>query len=141
MILAQFPNKFADIQNLDGIKTDGGFIQNNNLWIAQNGLCNSHPLLIAFGKLLNPPTAHIIDVGFLNYLIDLLFEFPAEKPLCFTHKAQIFLGGFTHIKRRLFRQIADSFFGLPGIFKNIQSVNPYPTLGCRKAASDHVHGG
>ena len=69
MVAAQVFDEGADLNDLLGVQAHGGLVQNQHRGVAQQGLGDAHPLLIALRKVADEP---VIDVGNLHQLADLL---------------------------------------------------------------------
>ena len=141
MGLAQLFYQIPNFNDLDGIKAHGGFIQNDDLRRAQQGLGNTHPLLIALGKRGDPAAAHLFDSGALYGVLNLPLQFFSANSLGFPYKAQVFQRRFILIERRLLRQISDQPFGFFRLFENIITADPHMPFCGRETSGHDVHGG
>ena len=61
LLFAQLCNQIADFNDLLGIKTHHGFIQNQQWRISQQRLCNTYALLVSFGQILDQTRPDMFD--------------------------------------------------------------------------------
>ena len=141
MGLPQRLNQIPNFDDLNGIQAHGWLIQDDDLWIAQQGLRNAHPLFIAFRQCGNAAVGYILDSGLPDHFINLPLQIRSPQALGLAHKAQVFLGCLVHIERRLFREIADEFLSLARLLKNVVTVNADTALRGGQTAGHNVHGG
>ena len=87
--LTQLGDQIPYLDDLNGVKAYGGFIQNDDLWVSKQCLCNANTLLVALGKLGNAAVFHILNAGFLNNFLYLLCEDRTSKTFCLADKAKI----------------------------------------------------
>lgn len=139
--LPQFFNQVPYLNDLDGVQAHGGFIQDDDLGIAQQGLGDPHPLLIALGQGGDAAAGHTLDSGLTDHLVDLPLQFRPTQALGLSNEPQVLLRRLVHVERRLFREIADQPFGLLRLLKNVVAVNANGPLCGGQAAGHDVHGG
>ena len=61
MLFAESCNQVADLDDLFRVKTDGRFIENEHIGIADERLGDTDALAIAFGKMADRPLIHVLD--------------------------------------------------------------------------------
>ena len=141
MALAQFLDQVADLDDLQRVQAHGGFVQNDDLGVAQQRLGDAYTLPVTFGQVGNAAVAHSVNAGFLDDFLDLTVQFLAVQALCFAHKSQIFHGGIIQIQGRVFGQIPDLALGFVRVLKDVEPVDAHMAGSGRKAAGHNVHGG
>ena len=57
--LPQLANQLPDFRDLPGVKSHGGFVQNDDLRIPQHRLGDAHPLAVALGEVLHQPVGNV----------------------------------------------------------------------------------
>jgi len=141
MGFTQFFNEIAYFNDLDRVKTDGGFVQNDDLWLSQKCLCDPDSLAITLGERANQPITHILNARALHGAVDLLPKLFSAQPLCLAYKGQILLRCLVWIQRRLLWEIADQLFGRLRLLQNVKAADLHGAV-CRGKASRHnVHRG
>ena len=141
MFLAQTFDQLSDLYDLHRIKSDCRLIQNNDLRITQNCLCQPYSLFITFGKILDQSILHGCDLCKLHDFPDLFPSLLFVDFLQFCHKCQIFLYGHGIINRRKLRQIANIPLGFFRFLINIMPVNFNFSTGCSQVTGQHIHRG
>ena len=137
-VFAQLLDQFPDLRNLPGVQAHSGLVQNDDVWIPQNGLGDTHTLPVTLGQVADQPVFHIRDLGQGHH--PLQFARNISDALCPGHKAQIFLRRPVHVQGRKLRQIPQVLLGGHGILKNIHTVNTDLAGGSGKAPGQDVHG-
>ena len=138
---AQLFDQITDLNDLDGVQSHGGFVQDNDPGVPQQSLGDAHPLPVALGQGGDGPAAHLRDPGLLHDSGNLLLQRLPLQALGTAHKAQVLLRRLAEVEGGLFGQVADAPFGLFGRFKHIIPVHLHMTAGGRQAAGHDVHGG
>ena len=70
MLPAQFADHIPNLDNLFGIQSHGGLIQDDYIRFAKDGLGHSHPLAVALGKVAYQAPLHILDFNQFHDLAD-----------------------------------------------------------------------
>ena len=141
MILPQLTDEIADLDDLQRIQAYGGFIQNDDPWVSEQGLGNTNTLAIAFGKGGNTASADFGDFCLLYHCFDLVCQRRSAQAFGFSHEAQVFERCFIHIKGWLFRQVANQFLGFFRLFENIITFDFDMSSGGGEATGHDIHGG
>ena len=81
MLLTKIPNQLTYLSDLDGIKTDGGFIKNNHVRHVDNRLSNTDTLLVTLGQIPNQTVGDILKAGSLPRLIKGLLPALHRNPM------------------------------------------------------------
>ena len=61
MFPAQITDHIPNLDNLFGIQSDGGLIQDDYIRFAEDGLGHTHPLAVALGKVAYQAAFHVLD--------------------------------------------------------------------------------
>ena len=132
-------DQITDLYDLFRIQTYRRLIQNNHFRITKNCLRKSDSLSVTFGQVFDQTVFHVCDFyhfhdffyhGFLLIFWD-FFEISNE-----TH---IFAYCHVEIKRRHFRQISDTFFGLFRFIQYVMTINGYRSLRRCYITGNHIH--
>ena len=138
---AQLPDEVADLDDLRGIQTYGGFIQNDKLRAAQQRLRNAHPLTVALGQAADDPGQHFFQPGAAGGSQHLLLALRTLDPLELCRKVQILLHGHFRVERRLLRQVAHTGLGLLCLLRQTEAGHLYLALGGGQIAGKNIHNG
>ena len=141
MRLAQLPDEVADLDDLRGVQTYGGFVQNDELRAAQQRLRNAHPLTIALGQAADDPGQHFLQPGAAGSGQHMLLALRTLDPLKLCHKVQILLHGHFRVERRLLRQVAHTGFGLLRLLRQTKAGHLHLALGGGQIAGKDIHNG
>ena len=141
MLLAQFPDQFANLNDLRRVQPHRRFVQNDDLRVAQQGLRNAHPLAVALGQVADQPLSHVGDAGLFHHRFDLPGAFLPPQALGPGHEAQIFLRRHIAVQGRQLGQIADVLLGLHGFLRHVVAVDEHFSLRGAQTAGHDVHGG
>ncbi len=139
--LAEVSDEVADLDDLLGVKADGGFVEDDDGRVADERLRDPDTLLVPFGKVLDEAVAHVIDFRHLTDFGDVTFavELAAAD---FVDEVQIFIDGHVHIQRGLFGEEADELFRLVGVFEDVDPADlGFPGRGGEVAGEDIHRGG
>ena len=128
-----------DLQDLQGVQSHCGLVQDHDLRCAQQGLGNAHPLPVALAEGIDAPAAHLADAGLLDGILDLSPQSISPQALCLAHESQILCRRLPQIERRLFRQIADPPLGLLRLLVDVIAGDPDCAAGGGQAAGHDVH--
>ena len=139
VIGTKIPDQISDLDNLLRIESRSRLIQNDNLWIPHQGLCNPDPLFISFGQVLHQPVCHILHSGLFHDIQYVHRDLALRNFLCSGYKCEILPWSAVQIQRRLFRKISDTALGLFCILENVISVDMYFSLSCSKTAGKYIH--
>ncbi len=139
MALAQFPDQVTDLDDLLGIQSHAGLIQDQHLRRSQKRLCQSYSLFIALGQIFNQASPHIRDPGHAHDLFHLFLPLRLGHFFQLCREPQIFLHRHVHIQRRQLRQIADPLFCLLRLLLHVMAVNGHCALTGCQIAGDDIH--
>ena len=131
----------ADLDDLQRVQAHGGFVQNDDLRVAQQGLGDADALLISLGQRGDALVAHGRHARLLQDLADLPPELCAAQALGLAHELQVLHRVFVHVEGRLLRQVADPLLGLLGLLEDVESIDAHAALRGREAPGQDVHGG
>ena len=132
-------DQFTDLHHLLGVQPHGGFIQDDDLRKAQNGLGQAHPLAVALGQVPDQPGAHLLQVGQSQHLVQLLLLLLSGDPLQLCAEGQILLHGHVRIQRRQFRQIPDTGLGSLRLLQNVVALHQDLTAGGGQITRHDIH--
>ena len=74
VLLAQLLDEVPDLDDLDGVQAHSGLVQDNDLGVAQQGLGDAHPLLIALGEGGDALAPHLLNLHLVDDGIHLAAE-------------------------------------------------------------------
>ena len=140
VILAKLADQITDLDDLFRIQAYGRLIQNDDLRVAKDRLCQSDSLPVTFGQVLDQTLLHIRDLRHLHNLTDLLFPFLFRNFFQLCHEFQILPHSHVNIQRRKLRQITDGTLCLLRILLHILAVNGHRALRGCQVTRDDVHG-
>ena len=140
MVFSQLLDQFPDLRNLSGVQSYGGLIQNDDLRISQNGLCNANPLFVAFGQVFNQPVGNVLNLSDRHNVGELIGNVGLPDALGTGNKSQILPRGPVQIQRRLLWEIANQLFCLLSIFENVKTANANLTGRGGQTSGHDVHG-
>ena len=139
MALAELTDQITDLNNLLRVKSDGGFIEDQNLGIAENRLCQTNPLAVALGQVADQSATDILYPCHLHHAFDLLSALLRGHFFQFCRKKQIFFHRHLGVEGWNFRQVSDLSLCLLRLPLDIFSINCHRSLGWRQIAGYHVH--
>ena len=106
-----------------------------------NGLGNSHPLLVALGKLADEFMFYLFQPTAFHGGLRCLLEIGFFDVTQLAAVVQVFADFQLLIKRRLFRQITDLLFGFCRLFQQVIAIDGDLPLMRGQYATKHFHGG
>ena len=139
-LLAQLADQLPNFRDLPGVKPYRGFVQNDDLRVAQHRLGDANPLAVALGEILHQPVGNVQRAGDGHDPVQLPGNALFRDALCPRHEAQIFLWRPVQIQRRLLGKIADKALGLGGVPEDVIAADDHLAGGGGKAARHNVHG-
>ena len=139
MILPQLTDQITDLDDLFRIQTYRGLIQNDDLRVAKDRLCQSDSLSVTFGKVPDQTLLHIGDLCHFHDLIDLLLPLFFRNFFQFCHEVQVFSDSHVNIQWRKLRQITDGTLCLLRIFLDIFAIDGHSALRSCQVTRDDVH--
>ena len=141
MVLAQLPDQLPDLDDLERIQTDRRLVENDDLRVSENRLCDPDPLSVAFREVFDQACAHFGQSGPFFDALHLFIKRIPPQSLRAADKEQVLVGGHIGVERRQLGQIPDLFFRIHGVLVNVQSVDGDRAGGRGKAPGDDVHRG
>ena len=141
MAFAQLLDEGSNLNDLDGVQTDGWLIQDDDLGIAHQGLGDAHPLAIALGKSPDEAVADLCDAGAFHDCVQLVCQLLFLQTLGFPYKGQVLQGSLIDIDRGLLRQVADESLGLLRLLQNVKITDLDKSLRGGETAGHNVHSG
>ena len=141
MILSQFPDQIPDLDDLLGVQTHTGLIQNQHLRRSQQRLGQAHPLAVTLGQVLDQTASHVRNLSHVHNLLHLLIPLRLGHFFQFRRKPQILLHCHIHIQRRQFRQITDALFSLLRFLLHVVTIYGHRALTGGQIAGDNIHSG
>ena len=140
-VLAQSLDDVADLDDLLGIQTDGGLVQDQDLGIADEGLGEADTLLIALGQVADHPGVVLLQAHQLADLADMGGALQlAGGDLQVKNKVQVFRYGHVQVQGRLLRQVADLPLGGDRILQNVDAADAGGAGAGGEVPGDDVHG-
>ena len=141
VIFGQRADEGTDLQDLLGVETHGGLIQNEELGEAQQSLGKADALAVALGEVADEPSPDAHDAGHLHDPVGLgaaLFAGDFFQP---GGEEQVFLAGHIHVERGQLGQIADGALDQLRFGGDAVSIHQHLALGGAQVAGHDVHGG
>ena len=140
MFLLKTFNQITDLYDLLRVQTYGRLIQNDNFRITKDCLCQTNPLPVTFGQVLDQTIFHVRDLYHIHDFFYHGFLFIFWNFFEISNEIHIFAYCHIEIKRRHFRQIANAFFCLLRFIQYIMTIDSYRSLRRCYITGNHVHG-
>ena len=123
MVGRQTFDQFAYLAYLVGVKTVGRFVKDQQVRFPQQGVRQAYALAVAFGKGADHLAAHGIQAALLYNLGDGRPDLPGRDAFKPGAEFQVFRDALVVVKGHVFRQVAQMFASLQGIFHNVEPGN------------------
>ena len=138
MFPTQGADQIAHFDDLLGVQSDGGLVQNEHFGIAHQRLGDAQALPVSGRKIFDDPPAGIVQTrdpaDFLQVSVSVVGAL-----LQFVDKPQIFLHAHVSVEGRRLRQKADALFRLPGMLQDIFSIYTDGACVCGEISCHNVH--
>src|SRR5581483_529974 len=141
VLSSQVLDQLARLNDLLGVKPGCRLVENQDVWIVNQRLCQPHPLPVALGEFTDLPVPNVLDRTPGAYLVDSPFQVSSRNALDAPDKFQVLSHGHIRIDGRQFRQISGVPLSLEGILGNVETCNTDLALAWRNVARDDTHGG
>ena len=135
---AQFPHQPPDLDHLRRVKPGGGFVQDDELRAAQQGLRDAHPLAVSLGEAADQPGHHLRHAGAAGRRLRLRRTLGPPDPFQGGGKAEILLHRHLRVEGRGLGQVADAGPGRPGLLGQRVAADCHRPVGGRKVAGEDV---
>ena len=138
-MFGQAPNQVAHVLGLRGIQAVGGFVENQQPRLVDDGLGDSHALLVAPRKGADGVEGAVRQIGGGQHLAQRLAAFP--NPAQASHVVQIVRHRHLRIHRAVLRQIAKALLHLLRRFRDFHPVHDGAPAARLQIAGEHLHDG
>ena len=135
-------DKVADVDNLFGVETHGGLVQNQHIRVADQRLGKPHTLTVALGQVADQALLHALQARAgrgVRHCGGTIRLFAGALQL--GNEQQILLHGHLLIQRRQLRQVADAGLSRGGLVGDVVAVDFDRAVRGRNVAGNNVHGG
>ena len=141
VVIPQPADQLTHLHDLLRIQTGRRLVQDNDLRIGQQRLCQTHTLFIAFGDLTQQMFFYIFQACHIHDTPNLFLAEFSEQAFQFRRIIQIFQYRHIQVQRRLFRQVADLFLCFLRLFDHRDIVDQDIAVIGRQIPCDHIHRG
>ena len=141
VIACKTADKIAHLDDLHGVKTDRGLVQNNNFGIAQQCLGQTDTLLITLGQVAAQTVAHMCYAGLCHGALDFFLELVFGHVFDGCRKCEILFNCHLHVERGQLGKISDASFCFLRLFQHVVAVNEHSARGGGYVTGDDVHRG
>lgn len=89
--LAEVFDEAAHAGDLGGVESFGGFIEDEDGWIVEEGLCETGALFVAFGELADRAFDDLLEAAEVDELVDALFALGAGHGVEAAGEVELFI--------------------------------------------------
>ena len=139
-VFGQVANQLANLMLLIGIKAIRRFIQNQDLGIMQDGLCQSYAPFEALGQGIDGLFANAAQVNVIQDLFHALLHFLARETADLGDKLKEPQHSHVRVAGCTFWQIPDKLLGSKRVGANIMTVDGHSARGGSQKTGDNLHG-
>ncbi len=133
-------DQFTNFDNLLGVETHCGFVEDQNLGIVQECLGESDPLAVAAGKISDQAMPDLAESQPLDFPIHGGGEFFSTKPSKSSHKCEIFRHRELLVHRWCFWEVPNPSFHFEGLIGTIEPGHSGGSFRGRYKAGQDAHG-
>lgn len=130
---------FADLHATDGVEAAGRLVEDEEVGVVDERLCEAHALLHPFGVSLDLPFPRVVQLNEFQHGVDARLGFRPGNTEDARVEAEQFLGGEEFVVVGLLRQIADALAG--DGFAHVHAKDTGGAAGGRHEAQQDVHRG
>ncbi len=131
----------ADFVDLPRVEPDGGFVQDQDLGVADDGLGQPYPLLVSLGQPADDAAADVAQVTFFDGIPHPSLPGVGAHPLDPGHEIQVGVHRHFRVERRVFREIADAAADFEALLEHVMPGDPGGPFRGRHVAGENAHGG
>ena len=140
VIASQILYQRADLADLVGIESDGGFVEDDHVGFMDDGLGNAHALLVPLGERTDQPAAHVAQAAAVPGTLHRRRQRTGLDLMQAACQAQVFIDLEFPIEGRDLRKIADARLRLGRAFDEVDAADVHLTAAGREVAGQHLHG-
>ena len=140
MLLTKGTDKVSDLDDLLGVKSDGGLVKDDDGRVSDECLRDAHTLLVTLREVLEHSVVNVRDLNDLADLAEVLFLVELTV-LEVVSKGEVFLDSHIGVKRRLLGEIADQSFCIQRVVEHVNAADLDRARGGGKIAREHIHRG
>ena len=133
-------DQIASLIDLLGVKTGGGFVEDQNVWVVNNRLSQSDALAVAFRQPAEKLVPYIRDSTAFADIVNSPPQLTTGKTLELADKGQIFRRVHFGIEWRSLRQVADALLDFQRLLQNVKSRDRGTARARRQETRQHPHG-
>src|SRR5262249_42196555 len=115
--------QLADFDDLLGIETAGGFIEDQDIGVVDDGLREADALAVAFGELRDELAAHVAERAALDDFVYAVLDLALRNALQLAHEIEVLDHLHLGVNRRRLRQIADPLLHLLRVLLHVEAGN------------------
>ena len=141
VIPSQTLDQLSNLNDLSGIQSYGGLIQDEDLGLMDERLGQSHSLLVSLGKMLDQALALLLQSAARFDLQEARTDRGSIDALDAGHKSKIGIDSHRFVEGRILGQIAHSSLHLQRLLEDIKASHNCPSLRGGKESSQDAHGG
>ena len=141
VVAAEVADEVADEADLVRIKSDGGFIKDEEVRFVNHRVGQSHALPEALRESPDDFFSDLIEAAHLENIAHALGESAVRHALQSGSVAEKFTNAHIEVERNIFRQVADMLARLERLGKNIEARDAGPAGGGGQIACEHPHRG
>ena len=101
MVPAERADEIADLDDLARVEADRGLVEDDDLGIGEDGLCDADALTVALREVLDEPVRVFAEAGFLNGPVDGVPELVAPETARLSDEREVLVRGHVRAARRL----------------------------------------
>src|ERR1019366_8459102 len=134
--------QLADFDDLLGVETAGGLIQDQHIRVVDDGLRDADTLAEAFGQLADQLGPNVAQGAAPDYLVRPALDVGARNAFDLPHKREVLDDLHFWVQRRGFGQVADAFLDLHRVLQHVETGNRgFAGRGREEAGEDAHRGG
>ena len=140
VLLTEGTDKVSDLNDLLGVKTDGGLVKDDDGRVSDECLRDAHTLLVTLGEVLEHSVVDVRDLNDLADLAEVLFLIELTV-LEVVSEGEIFRDSHIGVEGRLLGEISDQSFCIQRVVENINAADLDRAGGGGEIAREHIHRG
>lgn len=113
-------DQFADLADLDGIETVGGFVEDEEFRLVDERIGQTDPLAVAFGKGFDHFPADAFESAGIDDVSYLAAGFAAFESFELSSEREVFTDPHVFVERDVFGHIAYTFTGFDGVTEDVK---------------------
>jgi len=123
VFLPKVQDEVPDFDDLAGVETDGGFIENKYGRVVDERLRKTHALPEPLGKMADDPVGDLFEAADVDDPGHLLPPLSGFDPLGFSGECEESVHGHLGVEGHTFREVTDSITHFQGFLETVQAVD------------------